>query len=317
MNYDNPFSRVNPPDMDKVKKAGRRFGPALIGIIVILYLAVNSIYTLNDGEEAVITRFGKYVETEKTSGLKFKLPFADTAHKVNVMEIRSMEFGWRNNSDILEEAIMLTQEENLVKADWVIQWQVSNSYNYKFKVDNVEATLHAVTQAAYRRVVAAHPLDDILTDNKADIMREVERDLQEICNKYEMGVKIVRVQLQDAQPPNEAVREAFLDVTRALEKKEERILDAERYKNENLPIARGEAAAMVNDAEAYKERRINEAAGAVARYIAIQAEYQNQPDVMRTRLYLEMIREVLPKVEKVYFLDQSSGSLLEILHLGQ
>jgi membrane protease subunit HflK len=183
-------------------------------------------------------------------------------------------------------------------------------------VDNPEMTLHSVTQAAYRRITAAYPLDAILTDRKDDMQREIIRDLQEICNKYEMGIEITAIQLQDASPPNE-VREAFLDVTRSLEDKIAKTNEAERYRNEEIPRAEGRAIAAVNEAEAYKERRINEALGAVARYSAIEAEYNNQPDVMRTRLYLEMIREVMPEIDKVYFLDSSSGNLMEILHLGQ
>ena len=328
MNTQNPFQgNMKPPDMDKVRKAGRRYTPIIAGLVVLLVLAFNSIYTLNNGEEAVITRFGKHVNTEKTPGLKFKMPFAETKHIVDVAGVQRMEFGstMRNGVyvDIPEEAIMLTSEESresrsngLVKADWVIQYRVKNSYDYLFKVQSPERTLHSVTQAAYRRVTAAYPLDAILTDRKDDMQREILRDLQDICDKYEMGILITAVQLQDASPPDE-VRESFLDVTRALEDKIAKTNQAERYENEQLPLADGKAAAVKNEAEAYKNRRVNEALGVVARYNAILEEFKNQPDVMRTRLYLEMIREVLPRIEKVYFLEQNSGNLLEILHLGQ
>ena len=294
------------------------------GVILLLILVLNSVYSLNSGEEAVITRFGRHINTEKTAGLKIKIPFVDAAHIVNVAGVRRMDFGSQLINgfyiDIPEEALMLTGEESrvngLVNADWVIQYRISNSYNYLFKVDNPEKTLHSVTQAAYRRVVAAYPLDAILTDRKDDMQREILRDLQEICNKYEMGIEITAIQLQDASPPDE-VRDAFLDVTRSLEDKIAKTNEAERYRNEELPRAEGRAVAAVNEAEAYKERRVNEALGAVARYSAVETEYHNQPDVMRTRLYLEMIREVMPEIDKVYFLDSSSGNLLEILNLGR
>ena len=324
----NPFqpfqTNYRPPNMDKFKKKGRKYLPFVAGIIFLIIILANSLYSLNNGEEAVVTRFGKHINTEKTSGLKFKFPFIDKAHVVNVAGVRRMDFGseLRNGIwvSIPEEALMLTGEESrvngLVNADWVIQYRISNSYNYLFKVDNPERTLHSVTQAAYRRVVASYPLDAILTDGKDDMQRQIRVDLQEICNKYEMGIEITAVQLQDASPPDE-VREAFLDVTRSLEDKIAKTNEAERYRNEALPRAEGRAVAAVNEAEAYKERRVNEAMGTVARYIAIEAEYQNQPDVMRTRLYLEMIREVMPNIEKIYFLDSTGGNLLEILHLGQ
>ncbi|MCL2046155.1 MAG: FtsH protease activity modulator HflK [Oscillospiraceae bacterium] len=318
-----PFrSNVRTPNMKDFFNKGRRFIPIVIILVIIGFLATNCFYSLNSGEEAVVTRFGKWVRTETDAGLKFRLPFVETAHIVNVQGVRRMEFGSTLVNgvyvDIPEEALMLTGElsrvNGLVNADWVIQYRISNSYNYLFKVDDPESTLHSITQAAYRRVAAAYPLDDILTDRKDDIQREILRDLQEICNKYEMGIEITAVQLQDASPPNE-VREAFLDVTRSLEDRIAKTNEAERYRNEELPRAQGRAVAAINEAESYKERRINEALGAVARYTAIEEEYRNQPDIMRTRLYLEMIREVMPRIENVYFVDPTSGNLIEILNL--
>jgi membrane protease subunit HflK len=326
MNYDNPFQgNIKPPDMEKIKKNGRRFLPAVTVILLLIILAANSIYTVNNGEEAVITRFGKYERTVRTPGLQFKIPFIDTAHIVNMEEVRRMEFGFRSEGSgyrvIREEALMLTGEgesrsNGLVHADWVIAYRINNSYNFLFKVQNPEMTLRAITQAAYRRVAASYPLDAILTDQKEDIQRDIRTELQGICNLYEMGINIIAVQLQEASPPDQ-VREAFLDVTMALEDKQRKSNEAQRYQNEQLPIARGNAVAMVNEAEGYKEQRVNEAEGVVARYKAIEEEYRSSPDVMRTRMYLEMISEVLPRVEKIYFLDSGSGNLLEILHLGQ
>jgi len=326
MNNRNPFqANVRPPNMSEIAKKGGRIIFIVAGLIILLILALNSVYSLNSGEEAVVTRFGRHIGTETTSGLKFKVPFADRAHIVNVDGVRREEFGFKTTQgggymEVKDEALMLTGEisrvNGLVNADWVLQYRISNSYNYLFKVDDPVATLRSVTQAAYRRVVASYPLDAIITDRKDDIQRDVIRDLQEICNKYEMGVEITAIQLQDASPPEE-VRDAFLDVTRSLEDKIAKTNEAERYRNEELPRAEGRAAAAVNEAEGYKARRVNEAYGAVARYSAIETEYRNQPDVMRTRLYLEMIREVMPGIEKIYFLDQSSGNLLEILQLGQ
>ncbi|MDR1668831.1 MAG: FtsH protease activity modulator HflK [Oscillospiraceae bacterium] len=323
MEFQNPFRRKDgsqPPDKAKIAKRARRYAAVIAAVIIAAVLAFNSLYTLNNGEQAVITRWGKYQNTVTASGLQFKLPFADRAHIVNVDQVRSMSFGAILQSDgtyadIVAESLMLTQEENLVNADWVIQYRISNSYNWLFKLDNPEATLHSVTQSAYRRVTAGHPLDDILTNRKDDMQREVLSELQGICDKYEMGIEIIAIQLQDAAPPEE-VRLAFLDVTQAIEDKNTTINQARTYANEKLPMARGEAAAAANQAAGYKEQRINEAVGAVARYKAIEQEYRNQPDIMRTRLYLEMIREVLPEIANVYFVDPSSGNLLEILQLA-
>ena len=323
----NPFQvNIKPPDFSKFRKKGGPFIPIAIVLIIAAVFAFNGIYSLNSGEEAVITRFGRHLRTETQAGLKFKIPFVDTAHIVNVAGVRRMEFGTVVENGITrtipEESLMLTGEgqvaqvNGLVNADWVIQYRISNSYDFLFRVENPERTMHSVTQAAYRRVVASFPLDGILTDQKFDIMREIQLELQDILNLYQMGVLVTAVQLQDVSPPDE-VREAFLDVTRSLEDRIAKTNEAERYRNEELPRAQGTAIAAVNHAEAYKERRINEALGTVSRYQAVEIEYQNQPAIMRTRLYLEMIREVMPEIERIYFLDSSSGNMLEILHLGQ
>ena len=323
----NPFNvNIKPPDFSNFKKKTSRYIPIIIGIIVVLIMALNGIYSLNSGEEAVITRFGKHIRTETVAGLKFKIPLVDRAHIVDVAGVRRMEFGsvvvGGNVVFYPEEALMLTGEgmefqvNGLVNADWVIQYRISDSYNFLFKVDDPVGTLRSVTQAAYRRVVAAFPFDAIITDQKEEMQIEIRRDLQDICNKYEMGILIMQVQLMDATPPEE-VRAAFLDVTISQEDRISKENEAQRYEMEELPRAQGRAIASVNEAEAYKERRVNEAYGAVARYKAIETEYHDQPDIMRTRLYLEMIREVMPNMEKIYFLDTSSGNLLEILHLGQ
>ena len=333
---DNPFqTNFKREDIEKTKKIVRRFVPVILIIVILGVVAYNSIYILNSGEEAVITRFGRWIVTEKVAGLKFKIPFVDNAHIVNVSGVRRMDFGSKQDDrgdwvSIQAEALMLTGEgrvseegevresqvNGLVNADWVIQYRISNSYNYLFKVENPEATLHSVTQAAYRRVAAAYPLDAILTDQKDVIQHEIMQELQSILNLYEMGIQITAVQLQDASPPDQ-VRDAFLDVTKSQEDRIARTNEAERYRNEELPRAHGRAAQVLNEAEGYRAQRVNEAEGSVSRYRAIEEEYRNQPDIMRTRLYLEMIREVMPRVEKVYFIDQTSGGLLEILHLGQ
>ena len=320
-----------PNQADKFKKLGRNFSRILlIAVIAIAVLVVGfgSIYTLNSGEEAVITRFGQYLHTITDPGLQFKAPFVDAAYIVNVDNVRRLEFGARSidatsaaylntytsYEDRPEEALMLTQEENLVIADWVVQYHIVNSYDFLFKVEDPEGTLRIISESAYRRVTASRPLDDILTDQKESIQNEITVDLQAICNQYELGVRISAVQLQDAAPPDQ-VKNAFLDVTNAIEDKNAAINEASRYANENLPQARGKAVALLNEAEGYREQRVNEAQGAVARYAAIEKEYREQPDIMMTRLYMEMIREVLPRVRNIYFVDEG-GDTLQFLPLG-
>ncbi len=312
-----PFQSV-PRDM---KPVNPRFNPKLVklfvtlGVIAVLVLAVvfNGVYTLNTGEEAVITRFGQYQDTITSPGLQFKVPFIDQKYIVNVERIQRLEFGFRTQTegettDVLEESSMLTGDENLVIADWAIMYRVKNSYNYTFKVNDPIQALRVIAESSYRRVVASHPLDDILTNQKESMQNEIMTDLQVLSDRYELGVLISAVQLQDAMPPDE-VKASFLDVSSAKEQKNAKINEASQYENEQLPMARGEAAKQINQAEAYKAQRINEAQGSVARYAAIEAEYSKQPQIMRTRLYLEMIREVLPRVQNVYIVDEGNNTL--------
>lgn len=323
----NPFQSGNsggpPRDFSEMRKKIRQFFKgslgAVVAVLLLLIAAFNGTYVLKSSDQAVVTRFGHYAFTEKNAGLKLKIPFIDRVRVVNTELVRSLEFGYRtgdagNAAYQDEEARMITGDLNIVIADWAVLYQVTDSYKYLFQVDDPVNTLRIISESTYRRVVASHSLDDILTEKKDIIQNEVRSDLQEICDKYGLGVTVRAVQLQDAMPPDE-VNEAFQDVTRAKEEKEAKINEASKYENEQLPVARGDAEKLKNDAEAYKQKRINEAEGIVARYRAVEAEYLKQPVIMRVRLYMEMIREVLPKVKNVYIVD-SNGDTVKFLPIG-
>ena len=291
-------------------------------MIVVLITGFNSFYILQSGEEAVVIRLGSHFTTILSPGLHFKLPYIDEAHRVSTQTIHHLEFGFRSYEgsvgmagyeEVSREAVMLTGDENLVVADWAILYRIRDPFLALYKIEDLRTTLRILSESSYRRVVASHPLDFILTDMKDMIQAEVLIDLQALCDKYETGVLIIAVQLQDAMPPD-AVRPAFLDVVSAREEREAKINEATRYANENIPIAHGDAQRQINEAEGYRERRINEATGEVARYLAIQAEYANNQTIMRTRLYLEMIREVLPKIKSVTIVDE--GDTLKFLPIG-
>jgi len=296
----------------------RRTVVAILVVAVVAVFALSGFYFIGSNEEAVVTMFGKVVRTEKEAGLRFKLPLLEVTQKVDIEGIRRMEFGYRSDSsasveESLLEARMLTADENIVIADWAVLYKVNDSYKYLYNVDDPQGTLRTITEAAYRRVVAAHILDDILTDKKETIQFEVRESLQEICNKYDFGITITAVQLQDALPPD-SVKDAFLEVASAKEDKTAKINDATTYLNEKLPVARGEAQQILNQSEGYKQERINDATGAVARFLAIQKEYATNKEITRTRLYLEAIRTLLPGVKEVYIMSDN-GDVLKFLPL--
>ncbi|MBQ6836373.1 MAG: FtsH protease activity modulator HflK [Clostridia bacterium] len=308
--------KKEPIDIKGAMKKVRNVFLIILAVILCISTVWSGAYVLESGKVAVITTFGQYTKTETESGLKLMIPYVQRRYIVDTANVRRMEFGYRGETqtDVPEESIMLTGDECLVVADWTIQYNISDGYAWLFNLDNPENTLRIIAESSYRRVVAAHSLDDILTDKKDEIQREVMEDLQEVCNYYDMGVKINAVQLQDAMPPD-PVYDAFLDVTSAKEDKNAKINEAQKYANEKLPVARGEAESLLREAEAYKQERINEAIGDTARYSAIAKEYLNQPEVTRTRLYLEMISEVFPELKNIY-ITNDNGDTLQFIPIG-
>lgn len=322
--YGDGYGNIQNINLVKLKKNAGNFVRNILIILAcigLLVLAFNSFFILQSGEQAVIIRLGSHNTTVISPGLHFKLPLIDAAYKVSIQTIHRLEFGYRSVSeaniyayeDVSRESLMLTGDENLVVADWAVQYRVRDPFLYLYRIMDIESTLRILSESSYRRVVASHPLDSILTDQKDIIQAEVWVDLQALCDKYEAGVQIIAVLLQDAMPPDD-VKPAFLDVVSAREERVAKINEANRYANENIPVARGDAERLINEAEGYRTRRINEAEGDVARYLAIQAEYAKEQSITRTRLYLEMIRQVMPQLKSVTIVDD--GDTLKFLPIG-
>lgn len=301
----------------------RLLGITGIGLILGIWL-LSGLYTVGSGEEAVVLRFGKHVDTVSNAGLNWHIPApVDKVHKVHIGEVRRIEFGYMTESpgdtsevpvysEVPVQSLMLTGDENLVNVEVAIQYRVIDSPNYLFNVHNQPGTIEAAAVSSIRRAVASHDLDSVLTDNKFGIQQEIKDDLQAICNNYNIGVSILAVELQSVYPPSE-VDEAFKDVTNAREDRNSYINEAQSYVNDKIPTARGNAAEMVNQAVAYKEKRIAEAKGDVANFLQILEQYESGKEVTRTRMYLETLEEVLPGIEK-YIMDEN-GNVLRFLPL--
>ncbi len=295
----------------------------IIAALVVLAVAIvffNMFYTIHTGQEVVIQRFGKYIETVSQPGVNFKLPFIDEKTVVDVNSIYRMEFGFTslgNNqfAEDYETAKMLTGDENIALVETIVQYQIKDSKNYLFKINSIENTLRVVAESTIRRVVASHTLDESLTQNKSGVQSEILQDLQQVCDKYESGLKIVNVQLQDVNPPAE-VDEAFRDVAGAIEDKNSYINEANAYKNEIIPTARGEAAKAVNEASAYAANRLAAAEAEVTAYEQLYEKYAQGSQATRARMYLETMAEVLKGVD-VYIMDDQNGVKLFSMTPGQ
>ncbi|HPJ21481.1 MAG TPA: FtsH protease activity modulator HflK [Clostridia bacterium] len=298
-----------------------KIGPVTLLVVVLLIWLATGFYTVDSegGEAAVVLRFGNHVDTVYDAGLHWHLPSPiETVEKERLKEIRTIELGYRTTKIgstfeyseyqiVPSEARMLTQDENLVDVETVIQYEIVDIEAYIFNVDDQEGTMTISAESAIRRVVANHSLDEVLTDNKSTIQSEILTDLQATVDLYDMGIQINNVVLQDVAAPQE-VDAAFKDVANAREDKASYINEAETYANEILPKARGNAAEAINQAEAYKEKRISEAKGDVANFLAVLEKYELGEDVTRTRMYIETMEQILPGMSK-YIVSSDDGTI--------
>jgi len=291
----------------------------IIGIALIFWL-FTGVYTVGPDEVGVVQRFGKYIRVVQ-SGLNYHMPFPiETVKTPKVTEVKRIEIGFRtigkNQYRTVErESLMLTGDENIVDAELIVQYKIKEPINYLFNFIGPELTMREASEASLRTVVGRHNIDEALTSGKLMIQEETKELLQSILDKYETGVQVVAVQLQDVSPPKQVI-DSFKDVASAKEDKNRMINEAEGYRNNVIPKARGEAQSMILEAEGFRESRISRAEGDVAKFKAILKEYSKAKDVTRKRLYLEAMEEILPGLEKYIVPSGEDGNLLNLLNLG-
>ena len=284
-------------------------GLAILLLVVGAWFVLSAFYVVGPDEEGVVRRFGKWVRTEP-SGLHFKFPYPiEKIDLPKVTQVQEISVG-----RILKEAKMLTGDENILLVEVRVQYKIKDAAQYLFNVRNVEETIKDATESALRQTIGSHPIDDPLTEKKAEIMDEIQLSLQQMLDHYECGIDIRQVQLQDVNPPQE-VDFAFKDVQSAKEEKEQLINEALGYQNDIIPKARGGAEKLIREAEAYREERIKRAEGDASKFRSVLAEYRKAKNVTEKRLYLETMEQILPGIEKV-ILDEKAGNLLNILPLG-
>jgi len=291
-----------------------------LGPIVLILLAAVGFFTasfqVEPGEIGVIRTLGR--ETSRVEpGFHWLIPIIQQKDKVNVAIVRRAEVGFRGDEARLEEAQMLTGDENIVDARMIVQYRVTDPSNYLFRLANVEATLHATAEVALRSIVGRTTIDEVLTKGRGEVQTKTRDLLQRLMDTYQSGLTITEVKLQDVSPP-EAVREAFFEVNRAREQKEQVINQAEAYQEDIIPRARGEVQKQLREAEAYKKQRVLRAQGDAERFEHIYAEYSKAQKVTRRRLYLESMERVLTRVTDKTVVDGDlPGSTLPVLPLGR
>jgi len=305
---------------------GKRLSSSGSSIILILLLvlvgAATSFYTIDVSEEGVIVRFGKYTQTTPP-GLHFKLPFGiDQVHKVASKRRLQQEFGFRSSgveqgrstyydTGYSMESLMLTGDLNVADVSWILQYEISDSWKYLFHARDVEQTIRDVSLSIMRRVVGDRLVGDVLTVGRVEIADEAKRLTQEVIDRYDMGIRIVTINLQDVNPPD-SVKPAFNDVNAAKQQQEEAINIAEREYNRFVPEARGRADQRISEAEAYSINAVNRAKGDASRFRSIADEYQKSPDITRNRIYLETMEEIVTKLKKLTIVDSELKGVLPV-----
>ena len=292
--------------------------PVLIAILVIWLLT--GIYVVGPDEVGVIRTFGEFTRVTQ-SGLNWKFPSPiETANTPKVTEVKRIEFGFRSLKNgqyrtVEKESLMLTGDENIVDAEMIVQYKIKDPVKYLFNIVEPELTVREASEASLRTVVGRNKIDETLTTGKFTIQEETKEQVQSILDKYESGIHIVAVQLQDVSPPREVIG-AFKDVASAKEDKNRMINQAEGYRNDVIPKARGEAEAMIRDAEGFKESRVKRAEGDATKFTTILKEYKKAKSITEKRLYLETMEKVLPGIDKIIIPDKESGNMLNLLNLN-
>jgi len=301
-----PMQGFRPPDINL-----RSVGLVLL-VIFLLLLLWNVFFTVGPQEVGVIQFFGAYDRTALT--------------KVPVEEQLKDEFGFRtvqpgvrtrySQADYLAESSMLTGDLNVAVVTWETQFRINDAVKWLFKVRNVRETFRDLNVAVMREVVGDRSVDEVITIGREEIAAVAQERLQELCDQYETCIQVIKVLLQDVNPPG-PVQDSFNEVNQANQERERMINDAEGQYNRVVPRARGEALQTIQEAEGYATDRVNRSKGDASRFDALRAAYAKAPEVTRRRIYLETMQSVLPQVERKVILDEHLKGLIPLLSLNE
>lgn len=288
----------------------------IIGIvitIIAIILIANSFYTVKENEQAVLLTFGN-ARTVSDSGLHFKIPFVQKVRKVDTT-IQGFTIGYneKTGATIEEESLMITSDYNFINVDFFVEYQVTDPIMALYSSNDPTAILKNIVQSCIRTVIGNTPVDDVLTTGKSEIQAQIKEMITERLDKNDIGIMLVNITMQDAEPPTEEVMQAFKAVETAKQGKETALNNANKYKNEQIPAAEANVDKILQQAEAKKQERINEANGQVARFNKLYEEYIKYPEVTKQRMFYETMEEILPSLKVV--INSSNGNVQTIMPL--
>ena len=298
-----------PPVQFNPKFLGGGIG-LLLALVVVVWLA-SGFYIVDASQVGLVLQFGRYKESTD-SGLRWRLPYPIQSHElVNVSGVRTLEIGYRGSekNKVLKEALMLTDDENIINIQFAVQYILKDPVDYVFTNRNADDAVMQVAETAIREVVGKNKMDFVLYEGRDTVAANASKLMQEILDRYKTGILISKVTMQNAQPP-EQVQAAFDDAVKASQDRERQKNEGQAYANDVIPKARGTAARLTEEAEGYKKRVIATAEGDASRFRQINTEYAKAPDVTRSRMYIETMQQVYSNTSKVMVDAKGQGNLL-------
>nr|WP_321304591.1 FtsH protease activity modulator HflK [uncultured Sphaerochaeta sp.] len=307
----------------KVKNISPKLVIWIIVAVVLIMLVLSSFFVVDQTEQAVVLRLGKYNRTVGP-GLQTKIPLGiETSYNVPTQVVQTMTFGYRSNSstsplfgnsDYTTESLMLTGDLNIIDVQWIIQYKIENPVNWMFKVESRETTLRDISQSVMNKLVGDLPILSVMTSERTRIEIEAQENMQKIFDAYELGVRIVTVKLQNIVPPVGEVQDAFEDVNKAIQDMNRLINEGKQNYNKVIPSARGEANKLIQQAQGYAAERVNQAEGDVARFNSVREVYEQSQTITRTRLYIETMEAVINPTESgsVTLVDKNLSNFLPV-----
>ena len=285
----------------------------LVVLAVGVFLALNSVYSINEQEQAVVVTLGS-PSTVSTPGLHFKIPFLQQVRKVSTV-INGFPIGYdiETKAPIEAESLMITSDYNFVNVDFFIEYKVSDPVKFLYASQQPVLILKTLAQSYIRDTIGMYPVDEIITTGKSQIQSEIKEKIMARMEVEDVGVQLVNITIQDAEPPTAEVLTAFKEVETAKQGKETAVNNANKYRSEQLPAAEAQADQIVQQAEGERQARINEASGQVARFESMYAEYMQYPLITKQRMYYEAMEELLPGMKVV--IQSEDGETLNMFNM--
>ena len=319
-------------DSSAQRRAPGNFSPRAVGLmlaaVLVVIIVLSSFYVVDARERGIVLRFGRYVGRPSPPGLHLKLPFGiDRVFNVQTEVPHKLEFGFRteeagvrsvfSTQDFPEESVMLTGDLNIVDLEWSIQYRILEPNKWLFNIVDGERTIRDISQSVFNRLVGDRAILDVMGDERPVIQLLAQDEMNALFENYDIGVRVVAVQLQDVVPPRGAVQNAFEDVNKAIQDRNRLINEGKEAYNKDIPRARGDADRLIAESQGYSAERLNRASGDVARYLQLYEEYEKSPEVTRTRLYYEMFEEVFKDDEGTDLIDKNLTNFIPLKQLGQ